>query len=126
MSHSAVCWHCGASLSQLTLPLSRFDICKQCRAELHVCRQCRFHDDTVAKQCREPVAEEVRDKQRANYCDYFVIRHDAWRPVATGAVQQARTQLDALFGKSDAGADTARQDAADAAHAALNDLFRKP
>lgn len=127
MSHSAVCWHCGASLSELTLPLSRFDVCKQCRAELHVCKQCIFHDVTVAKQCREPIAEEVRDKQRANYCDYFVIRHDAFRPVATEVVQQARSQLDALFSNTDTAADavTGEQTAADAARAALNDLFKK-
>lgn len=124
MSHSAVCWHCGASLAELTLPLSRFDICKQCRAELHVCRQCIFYDVTVARQCREPIAEEVRDKQRANYCDYFVIRHDAWRPVATDAVQQARSQLDALFGKTDAPADAVTDQAA-AVRTTLNDLFRK-
>lgn len=127
MSHSAVCWHCGASLSQLTLPLSRVDVCRQCRAELHVCRQCIFHDVSVAKQCREPIAEEVRDKQRANYCDYFVIRNDAFQPVATEAVQQARSQLDALFGGANSVTDsvTGQQTAADAARSALNDLFKK-
>jgi hypothetical protein len=64
----------------------------------------------------------VRDKQRANYCDYFVIRNDAYQPVPE-AVQQARSQLDALFGKTDNVTD--KQTAADAAHSALDDLFRK-
>ena len=118
MSNSAVCWQCGASLAELTLPLSRFDACKQCRAELHVCRLCRFHDITVAKQCREPVAEEVRDKQRANFCDYFMVRDDAYQPGDKSAANQARAQLDALFGKP-ASQSTDEQ----AALAALKELF---
>lgn len=123
MSHSALCWHCGASLAELTLPLSRFDTCKQCRAELHVCKMCRFHEVTVAKQCREPIAEEVRDKQRANYCDYFVPRDDAFKPPATEAISQARAQLDALFGRSTPQPPVDKQADAEAAAAALNDLF---
>jgi hypothetical protein len=123
MSHSAVCWQCGASLAELTLPLSRFDVCRQCRAELHVCKLCRFHDLTVAKQCREPIAEEVRDKQRANYCDYFMPRDDAYTPPATAAVDQARAQLNALFGKPAPQSTTDRQSAAETAAAALQDLF---
>ena len=123
MSHSAVCWQCGASLAELTLPLSRFDVCKQCRAELHVCKMCRFHEMTVAKQCREPIAEEVRDKQRANYCDYFAPRNDAFTPPASAAISQSQAQLDALFGKPTPQPAADKQAAAAAATAALNDLF---
>lgn len=99
MSNPAVCWQCGASLEQLSLPLSRFDSCKACRAELHVCKQCRFHDVTVAKQCREPVAEEVRDKQRANFCGYFTFKADAWAGDNRTQQDQARAALEALFKK---------------------------
>ena len=98
MSHSSVCWRCGASLAELSLPLSRFDACKACGAELHVCKLCQFHDPVVAKQCREPIAEEVRDKQRANFCDYFQPRADAYQPPSSAAAQ-ARAELDQLFGK---------------------------
>jgi hypothetical protein len=118
MSHSAVCWHCGASLAELTLPLSRFDVCKQCRTELHVCKLCRFHDVTVAKQCREPIAEEVRDKQRANICDYFTVREAAWQPADRSAAEQARVQLEALFARPTSQS-TDRKDPA----TALQDLF---
>ncbi len=118
MSDSPVCWQCGASLAELTPPFSRFDVCRQCRAELHVCRQCRFHDVTVANQCREPVAEPVHDKQRANTCDYFVLRADAWQS-ASNVGQQARAGLDALFGQPDV---VEVKSAADPL-AALNDLF---
>ena len=34
MSNAAlVCWKCGASLADLSLPLSRTDECRACRAE---------------------------------------------------------------------------------------------
>ena len=53
--------------------------CPSCRAELYVCRLCRFFDPRVAQQCREPLAEDQRDKTRANFCGYFVPRPDAYR-----------------------------------------------
>lgn len=129
MSNSAVCWHCGASLAELTPPLSRFDVCKQCHAELHVCLLCQFYDPIVAKQCREPIAEEVRDKRRANFCDYFTVRLNAYQPASVIATQQARSELNTLFGGTSSSADTGHaQSAADAAQAALRDLFgsKKP
>jgi len=98
MPDSPLCWKCGASLAALSLPFSRHDYCHQCRAELHVCKQCRFYDVSVAKQCREPVAEEVRDKSRANYCDYFEVAMNAWTP-PTSAADEARAALEKLFGK---------------------------
>lgn len=122
MATDLVCWQCGASLADFSLPISRFDECRQCRAALHACRLCRFHDITVAKQCQEPVAEEVRDKERANYCDYFEPRPDAWsdRGVTEGAA--AKAALDALFGGK-AAESSATANAADEARRKLEELF---
>lgn len=92
-----VCWRCGATLAALSLPLSRSDECRACRAELHACRMCRFYDTSKAKSCAEPVALEVHDKERANYCDYFVAAPGRFQP-PDPAADQARSALDALFG----------------------------
>jgi len=117
-----VCWKCGASLAALSLPLRRLEECKACGAELHVCRLCEFYDTTVAKSCREPVAEEVKDKTRANFCDYFKPRPGAFTPRGDAA-ERARAELDSLFGGSSGGG----ADAAEAARAELEALFgRKP
>ena len=94
-----VCWKCGASLADLTLPLLRLEECRTCHAELHVCKLCEWYSLAVAKQCRETVAEEVKDKERANFCDYFKPKPDAWSPAAGAAVDAAKAALDALFGK---------------------------
>ncbi|MFO7277002.1 MAG: hypothetical protein DIU56_008215 [Pseudomonadota bacterium] len=98
--NSLVCWKCGASLAALSLPLRRLDECPSCRAELHVCRMCVDYDPRVAKQCREPTAEEVRDKTRANFCDFFKPRPNAYVPPNTEEVERARAELEKLFGKS--------------------------
>jgi hypothetical protein len=92
MDHGLRCWKCGASLADYSLPLRRLEECRACGAELHACRMCEFYDTSKAKHCREPVAEEVKDKSVANFCDYF-------RPEALSAAERARAELEALFGK---------------------------
>jgi hypothetical protein len=99
MSHDFACWKCGTSLAELTLPFMRQDTCRACGADVHVCRLCRDYDPRVAHQCREPTVEEVRDKERANFCDHFAPRAGAYRAPETDAVDRARAELDRLFGK---------------------------
>ena len=115
-----VCWKCGASLEHLSLPLRRQDECQACGAELHACRLCEFFDPGVAKSCREPVAEEVKDKTRANFCDYFRPRAQAWAGGGRPA-EQARSELEALFGGTGSGSSAPSPD--DEARARLEELF---
>ena len=98
MPNDLVCWKCGAALAALTLPLRRLDECPQCRAELHVCKLCVRFDPGAYQQCREPTVEEVRDKTRANFCDYFKPKAGAWSG-GGAASERARSDLDKLFGK---------------------------
>lgn len=91
------CWKCGASLADLSLPLGRADSCLACRADLHVCRMCRFYDVTKANQCAEPVAEPVSRKDRANFCGYFVPVSGRYQ-ARDGTADAARDALEALFG----------------------------
>ena len=79
--------------------ISRRDECLFCHADLYCCLNCRFYDPAAAKQCREPAAELVKDKNRANYCDYFTF--DELRAAGTqaGEVENSRKALDDLFKK---------------------------
>ncbi len=97
MKHGIACWKCGAELEALTLPFGRRDECPACRAELHVCRLCEFYDRSKAKHCREPIADEVSDKTRANFCGYFRARPGAWQ-APDEAASRAKAALDSLFG----------------------------
>lgn len=45
--------------------------CSQCGEDMHVCRNCQFYDPKVYNECREPQAEVIKEKDRANRCDYF-------------------------------------------------------
>jgi len=121
-SEHLVCWKCGAPLGDIPLPLSRFAECKSCHAALHACRMCEFYDTSVAKSCREPVAEEVKDKTRANFCDYLRARPGAFTDKDGAAAAKARADLDALFG---AGSPSSRASPStpDAARSELDELF---
>jgi hypothetical protein len=99
MGHGLSCWKCGASLEALSLPLRRLDECKACQSELHACRLCVEYDTHVARHCREPTAEEVRDKTKANFCDHFKPKVGAYVAPNTAEVDASRAALDALFGK---------------------------
>ena len=100
MPEEFICWRCGASLVALSLPLRRLEECAACRAELHVCRMCVSYDPRVAKKCREDDAEEVKEKEQANFCDYFRPRSGAFDSAQAVAEQKARLELAALFGGS--------------------------
>lgn len=102
MVHDTACYRCGASLAHLSLPLSRQDECSQCHNYLHVCRMCRHFDPSVPRQCREDDAEEVIDKERLNFCDWYVASDAAFDPRLKSEEDRARAALDALFdGSSD-------------------------
>ncbi len=129
MADVLVCWRCGGSIVDLPLPLSRYAECPTCGGELHVCRMCIFFDPAVSKACREPVAEEVKEKDRANFCGYFQPRPDAHAPRDETSAREARSALEALFG-GDPGAGEATEPRVsdsdtDAARQALEGLFQK-
>ncbi len=93
------CWKCGKSVPDVILPLSRREECPHCRAELCVCMQCEHYDARTANQCREERAERVSDKQRANFCDYFLLKPHAY--AGAGKSAEVNPELAALFGSGE-------------------------
>lgn len=71
--------------------------CDQCGADLHVCLNCGHHDPSAYNECREPSAERVADRDRANRCDYF--RPGAGPGSGSGASEKALSALEDLFKK---------------------------
>ena len=98
MALALVCWKCGVSVAEMPLPLSRLAECPKCRAYLHACRMCEFYDPRIANQCHEDRAEEVLDKERANFCEWFKPRPDAHRPPGGEKTRAAKAKLDNIFG----------------------------
>jgi hypothetical protein len=91
------CFHCGREIETRERVGFR-DSCLACDRPLHVCLNCGFYDAAYNNQCRETQAERVVDKDRANFCDYFVPRR-AGAPKVTSPGESARAKLDSLFRK---------------------------
>ena len=98
MPHAIACYRCGSPLSELSLPLSRHDQCPSCSADLHVCKMCVYFDRHVPRQCREDGAEDVTEKERPNFCDWFKPSDKAFDPARKDEAQAAEQALAALFG----------------------------
>ena len=63
------CWQCGRDLSKADY--GREALCLGCGKATRVCRNCRHRAPGKPNDCREPMAEEVLNKERANFCEFF-------------------------------------------------------
>lgn len=92
---SVFCHKCGLE-TVFTENVGRRDECGKCHADLHVCKNCVHYDARVYNECKETSAEVVREKDRSNFCDYFL-------PGRPGAEQDRQKDLraaaEALFKK---------------------------
>jgi len=93
------CHACGNEIDPGLSGVGRRDECPNCGAPLHACRNCAAYDETARYGCREPQAEPPRDKDAANYCDFFVLRKGPARPNEEDPREKALAALDALFKK---------------------------
>ncbi len=60
---------------------------------------CVDYDPRVGNQCREPTADPVSDKTRANFCGHFKPKAGAFTAVNTAEIDKAKSELEKLFGK---------------------------
>lgn len=90
------CFHCK-EVSSVSNKVGFRDECLRCRSDLHVCKNCQFYDPKAYNECRETSADVVREKERANYCDFFQPR------ASSTSDQDQKTKLkaaaEALFKK---------------------------
>jgi len=94
----AVCHRCRKDVPVEGGKVPRESYCPHCHAALHCCPNCRFHSPHAHNQCSEPVAEWVRDKEKANFCDYFSFRTGGAGEGGDGGAS-ARSAFDDLFKK---------------------------
>ncbi len=66
------CFHCKKELKGARRP-GRGESCPFCGSDVKVCLNCRFYDPNSYNECREPVAERVVDKEKANFCEFFEL-----------------------------------------------------
>jgi hypothetical protein len=89
------CYFCGAEV-EFPDKVFQKDTCAKCKRDLHSYVQCRFYDLKAHNQCREPMADFVRDREKRNSCTYFEF---AGRSVESSSADDAKRKLEELFKK---------------------------
>ena len=97
-SKNYLCRLCGRGL-EIEATFRREEVCPHCGGYLHCCRNCHFFAGDVSQGCKEPQAEEVRNKEGANFCDFFRLAEGTAALDQGDEVAQARSQFESLFRK---------------------------
>ena len=75
-ANNPTCYACHKTLSlDAEQKILRHEECEHCQIELYCCKMCVFYDSKVYNECREPLAERIVDKEKANFCSYFKLGH---------------------------------------------------
>jgi predicted RNA-binding Zn-ribbon protein involved in translation (DUF1610 family) len=92
------CFKCGAAIE--LEKASRRDECPECGSDLRVCLNCAFYAQSKSNACEESQAEPVKEKDRANYCDFFRFKEGAMRaPLKKSGKNEAEKLWNELFKK---------------------------
>ena len=93
------CYFCGAEASEDKIYRNTLCICGK---ELRICLNCKFYSPGSHWDCNETISEAVRDKERANFCDWFSMADSSKQKVLGEGhktkAKNARSDFDKLFG----------------------------
>ena len=85
-----ICFSCGLEL-KFKGKIYRTDVCTQCDADVHCCLNCDNYDTSAHNKCREPQAEWISEREKANFCDFFISNKKTEKPIVK---QKNSTRLD--------------------------------
>jgi hypothetical protein len=90
---------CQACLKGLEIetPVGRREICPFCGSDLHCCLNCVHHYIGAYNDCREPQAERVIEKNRSNFCDFFVFRDAETNGKGKVSGESKKLKIESLF-----------------------------
>ena len=91
------CHRCGGVIPGNAF--GRSDRCPACGADARCCRNCVFEEPSYRSECKETQAEPVRDRESANYCDFFRPRQGLAPAKPKPRQAGGKTAFDALFNK---------------------------
>ena len=101
----ATCWSCSTPLDvpEKDAPgkVRREATCERCQAWIHCCKNCHFWNES-GRNCEEPAADWVHDRERANFCDFFAIATPEAKRASSdkpGQPVSGRDAFDRLFRK---------------------------
>lgn len=67
-----MCWKCKKNIQIENIAFK--DECSICKSDLHCCKNCKFYAPGFHYDCHEDIDELVKDKEKANFCDSFVVK----------------------------------------------------
>ena len=91
-----MCALCGTPLPDRKI--YRADECPNCGKALRSCRNCQFYAPGKQYDCSEHITEPVRDKEAANYCDYFSPNRNISSSGRAARDDDALDKFNKLFG----------------------------
>jgi hypothetical protein len=68
-----MCYSCDKKIELIEENISRREECPHCEAALRCCKMCEFYDERSYNECREPAADRITEKEKANFCGFFKI-----------------------------------------------------
>jgi len=89
-----MCYFCGEKTEG---PVYRNSTCPACGKDLKICLNCKFYEPGAHWDCRETISEPVREKDRANFCDYFVLTHRTAKSGPSDKSAKAKDLFNSLF-----------------------------
>ena len=94
----ATCYACGKDVL-IVGRVGRNDVCEHCDQDLHCCRNCEFYDVKSNSECRERITDRIKDKDRANFCDFFKMGIPLHNAKEAEQISDAKRKLEELFKK---------------------------
>jgi len=92
-----MCWKCSLPIDN-TREIFRTSVCPECGSDLHSCKNCRFYEIGSHYDCHETIDELVKDKERANFCDYFSVNENlAGNKKSELEIEKSRNAFNDLF-----------------------------
>jgi len=90
------CYYCGTLIEG---KVYRTSVCPQCGKDLKTCVNCDFYSPGSHWDCRETIPEAVREKERANFCDFFRMSNSTRGDSGKKDGGDHRKAFDSLFGE---------------------------
>ncbi len=90
-----ICHSCGSN-RKMEGKVRRAEVCSACDADMHCCLNCENFDEAAHNKCREPQTDWVPDREKANFCDYFLPNTKSSK-ARTGELDKARLDFNNLF-----------------------------
>jgi hypothetical protein len=96
-----MCYYCGAAVPS-DRQIGFGETCPVCGKDMHVCLACDFYTPGAHWDCKETIDAPVEDKEKRNFCDYFVVApkffmQTSGNRAARTKAESARSAFDALF-----------------------------